>query len=177
MTSIPFIKNKAKFALIQYIDNDWHRLLGIPHPVLIQPAIQLNRRCVWNNNHQVALLGVISNHREKPHSEKFPQKNTASEKACFWSSKKYILSYNHSIILRTVWVKSQKGETTENLFGQRIRLHVKFGNGKQDCRLRAEAKPQESHMTGVQEFVPFSVDKWEPLGGLKQKVPHAWCIK
>lgn len=35
----------------------------------------------------------------------------------------------------------------------------------------AEARPQESYMTGVQEFVP--ADKWEPLEGLKQKVPNA----
>lgn len=45
-------------------------------------------------------------------------------------------------------------------------------NGKQDCRLTAEARPQGSHMTGVQELVPFSVDKWEPLEGLRQKVPN-----
>lgn len=54
---------------------------------------------------------------------------------------------------------------------------MKLGNGKQGGRLTADARPPAFHMTGVPELVPFSVDKWEPLEGLKQKVPNTRCIK
>ena len=45
---------------------------------------------------------------------------------------------------------------------------MKLGLREQDCRLTAEARPQESYMIGISEFTPFLVDKWETLEGLRQ---------
>lgn len=53
-----------------------------------------------------------------------------------------------------------------------LKADLAGGKGEENCRLKAEARPPEPHMTGVQEFIPFSADKWEPLDGLKQKVPN-----
>lgn len=59
--------------------------------------------------------------------------------------------------------QSHRKGKPESLFGQIMRLHMKPGNGKQDGRFMAKARPREPHMTGVLESVPLSVDKWEPF--------------
>lgn len=87
--------------------------------------------------------------------------------------KKCILNCNHSIILGGNSVKKVTGTgKCWKLIWPETRVTREIGRWKQNGRLKAEARRLEPHMTGVQEFMPFSADKWEPLDSLKQKVPN-----